>query len=392
MSAEKYKARTCAPDVTTAAILNHNRNTLPSMRMLKALWLLTRTIALSVIVDVGVAAAQTVIVRNAPANAPIEVQMDGGSTRSATADASGDATVQMPLPSGSTEAAVQVFVDRCDPTIRVQLVRRGVPVPPAAAGCQRGDGSGAFLMQAVTTFVVDVEEGGGSVHVRQGPPPRSWLARDGEAAGERRTFQSAPPTGLMLSAGAGLSKDSQAIDTICGTATTCTGDRFSSAVGLGATYWFPRIFGIQASLARRAEAKAQGSGDTYQFDGGVETSILSLSGLAGGSVGAVRLYAQGGINRHRARFTSTQTTQDRTVTVNGVVQTLPGGTQTSQYTTEGWSWLMGGGVEAWVNRVIALYGDAQYAKLRGADTRGGEARTDDSLFVVIAGIRVHLGR
>jgi hypothetical protein len=178
------------------------------MRILKALWLLTRTIALSVIVDVSVAAAQTVIVRSAPPGAPIEIQVDGGRTQSVTADANGDATLSVALPSGSTEAAVQVFVDRCEPVVRVQLVRRGVPIPVAGAGCTRGDISGAYLMRSITTFVVDVDQSGGSVHVRQGPPPRSWLSRGELASGGRETFRWPAANGVTLWAGVGISRDS----------------------------------------------------------------------------------------------------------------------------------------------------------------------------------------
>jgi hypothetical protein len=109
-------------------------------------------------------------------------------------------------------------------------------------------------------------------------------------------------------------------------------------------------------------------------------------------VRAIRLYAQGGIDRHRATFRTTQSADDRTVTINNATQTLAGGTQMLEYTTEGWGWVVGGGLEAWVNRVFGLYADAQYVKLRGSDVTGGEARTNESLLVVTAGIRVHLGR
>jgi len=363
------------------------------MRISKALWLLTRTIALSVIVDVSVATAQTVIVRSVPAGAPIEVQIDGGSTQTATANANGDASIPVPMPSGSTEAAVQVFVDRCDPIVRVQLVRRGVPIPTAAAGCTRGDVSGAYLMRPITTFVVDVDQSGGSVHVRQGPPPRSWLAAGGELGpGDRQTFRSPAPNGVTLWAGAGISRDSPALATLCGDATSCSGDRYTGAIAAGATVWLPRIFGVQATIAKRAQPKVDGSGDGYQFTSTVPTRLLTVSALAGKAIGPTRLYAQGGLNRHHATFSTTQEADSRTVTVNNASQTIGGGTQTVQYTTEGWGWLVGGGFEAWATRFIALYVDGQYVKLRGSDITGGAARTDEPMFLLTGGVRVRIGR
>lgn len=359
--------------------------------MLKPLWLLTRTIALSVIVDVSVVAAQTVIVRSTPPNGTVEVQVDGGAVRSATADANGDVTVPVAVPGGAAETAVQVFVDRCDPIVRVQLVRRGVPLPAPGAGCRRGDIWGAFHMGAVTTFVVDTDTPGSTVHVRQGPPPREWIAR-GDQPAERGRFQSAPPSGFMVWAGAGLARDPKAIDNACGTAAGCSGDRLSGAIGAGATYWFNRFVGAQVSIAKRAQANAAATADTYRFDSTVDTRLTTLAGLAGVSAGPVRLYAQGGANRHRATFSTTQTTNDVSVTVDNVPQTIKGGTQTLQFTTEGWGWMVGGGVEAWATRWVALYADGQYAKLRGADVTGGEGRVDETLLLLTAGVRVRIGR
>jgi hypothetical protein len=361
------------------------------MRILKALWLLTRTIALSVIVDVSVAAAQTVIVRSAPAGAPIEIQIDGGAAQTATADAKGDATFTVGVPGGSPQAAVQVFVDRCEPVIRVQLVRRGVPISVPAAGCRRGDISGAFLMQSITTFVVDMEQGG-AVHVRQGPPPRSWLSGADLAPGEREIFRLPAPAGFAVAAGAGIANDGKVIDTVCGDVTGCSGDRYSVAGAVAASFWFPTIFGVQATLAKRVQAQADGSGASYRFSSTVDTRLTTISVLAGKGIGPTRLYAQGGLNRQRTTVMTTQDTDARTVTVNNVTQTFPAATQTLQYTTEGWGWLLGGGFEAWANRFVGLYVDGQYLKLRGSDVTRGEARTDESLLLMTAGVRLHVGR
>ena len=108
------------------------------MRMLKPWRLLARTIVLSAMFDAGVATAQTVVVRGAQAGAPIEVRVEG-STKSANADSSGDAPFAVGVPGGGSDAAVQVFVDHCDDVVRVQIIRRGIPLPAPDPGCARGE-------------------------------------------------------------------------------------------------------------------------------------------------------------------------------------------------------------------------------------------------------------
>ena len=196
----------------------------------------------------------------------------------------------------------------------------------------------------------------------------------------------------MVSAGAGLSHDSEAIKTLCGNVANCTADNFTGAVGVGATYWIKHSFGVQVGLAKRAQAQAKGSGDTYNFDSTLDTAVFTASGAAGLSAGAIRLYGQAGANRHRATFTTTETTNDATIVIDNVSQTIKGGTQTLQFRTEGWGWQFGGGMEAWATRFIAIYVDGLYLKLHGSDVTGGEAHVDEPMFLMTAGVRVRIGR
>jgi len=360
------------------------------MRMLKAWRLLTRTIALSAMFDVGVATSQTVVVRGAPPGAPIEVRVEG-SAKTANADASGDATFPVGVAGGGSEAGVQVFVDRCGDAVRVQIIRRGIPLPAPDPGCTRGEIWGVFLMRPVTTFLVEVDTPNGAVHVRQGPAPRSWVS-DEQEHGTRVTFETPPPAGLMVSAGAGISHDGDAINTMCGNVAGCTGDNYTGALAVGATYWIKHVFGAQAAYGKRAQARAKGSGSGYSFDSAVDTDILTVSGVAGVSKGAYRIYGEGGANYHRATFSTNQTTKDVSVVVDNVPQTIKGGTQTLKYTTEGWGWQFGAGFEAWATRFIAIYVDGVYSKLQGNDVTGGEAHVDEGMFMITAGVRVRIGR
>ena len=89
---------------------------------------------------------------------------------------------------------------------------------------------------------------------------------------------------------------------------------------------------------------------------------------------------------------TTQTQDPRTVTVDEVVQTIPGGTQTFELKTDGWGWLFGGGLEVWVSPSFAIYGEFDYGALKGSDVSGGEARIDDRLTSALLGLRVHIGK
>jgi hypothetical protein len=348
--------------------------------------------ALSLTVAAAAARGQTVIVTNAPAGSTIELTLNSVAITSATADASGDATLAAGLPPGVEQSDVRFVVDSCGTLLRVQLVNPGASPRSTAAGCTRTEIRDLFVMRRVTTFVIDVMGSAVSVHLRQGPAPREWLTH-GELRGPTgKYFRSPPQTGLVLFAAAGLSTFSKAKATACGDVTACAGGGAASAGAAGAAYWITRSFGGQITFARPATASASGSGGTFRFSSALDSRLVTVAGLAGVPVGAMRLYALAGANRHRAELVTTETIDDVSVVVDDATRTITGGTQRFAHNTEGWSWLVGGGLEAWPTKSLAFYVEVQSARLDAPDIGAVEGRIDDRVLAMVAGVRVRLGR
>jgi hypothetical protein len=338
----------------------------------------------------GRATAQTVIVQGAPAGAAVEVTMNGGAAVSATANSLGDATLAVPATTPS--AVVQIHLDACGSTVRVLVIERGVPVPTAGAGCQRIEGGSNFSMTPATTFVVDIEGTTASVHLRQGPAPREWLRGSGEGGRGARRPWGTPPKGLVLSAGAGLSRFGNTIDAACGDVSSCEKPSFSKGYSFAVDYWITPFVAAEVSYLKPGDVTITGSGTGFHFDSHLQTALGSIVGKAGVPAGPTRVYGFGGLNRHQSTLTTNNTIDNTTVTVNGVTQTVVGGTQTFAQQTEGWNWLAGGGVEAWVTHQFAFYGELTIAKIKGAPISGGEGGIDDRATSVMVGLRFHVGR
>lgn len=340
----------------------------------------------------GAAAAQTVIVRDAPPRSTVEAQLNAQAATAATADANGDATLSVSLPVDVNETTVRAFVDLCGSVVRVLLVESGLAPPPQAPGCQRKEAVGRIMaMRRVTTFVVDLAGSEPSVHLRQGPAPAEWLRRGANAEGVSR-FAGSAPTGLLLFGGGGLTTFSNLEQVACGTASSCVGDSLGRTVAAGAAFWIARFVGAQASYVKPASLTTTGGGGNFRFNSDLDVDMVTAAGNVGGSIGRVRIYGQGGLNHHRATFKTTETVDDATVTIDGVTQTIKGGTQTLELKTAGWGWLIGGGVEIWMTRAVALYAEGSQARLKGAALGGGEGRMDDHATSLVFGARVRIGR
>jgi len=106
--------------------------------------------AFAVTICASTAAAQTVIVRNAPPSAKVEVQVNTGAVASAAADADGNVGVAVDFGSRADEIDVGFFVDVCTDAVRIQLMSPGVQPAPAAAGCTRNEVWGVFVMRRMT--------------------------------------------------------------------------------------------------------------------------------------------------------------------------------------------------------------------------------------------------
>jgi opacity protein-like surface antigen len=347
-------------------------------------------VAMAATFGVRSAIAQTVVVRNAQPGSTIELQLNTEAPKSTPAGPTGDATIAVPLSTGTDQIDVRFFVDMCGAVLRVQMMSPGVQPGAPAAGCNRTEVSGVFVMRRVTTFVVDIEGALVSVHLTQGPAPPDWLGQSSETA--RKYFLTTPPRGFLLFVGGSLATIGNMANASCGSVSACTSDGFNLGAATGAALWVTRYFGAQATLAKPTNATANGSGDTFRFGSTFETRVFTLAGMAGVPAGPVRIYGLGGATWHRAKFITTETINDQTVVVDNVSQTIPGGTAIFEHRTEGWSWLVGGGIEAWMTKWVAIYAEFQHAKLKGAETGTSEGGIDDRLRFISAGARVRLGR
>ncbi len=323
------------------------------------------------------ASAQTVIVTNAPAGGTIDVTFNTERVGTATADANGTGTVTFALPAGSTEADVRVATERCGDNRRVLLVERGAQGPPPTGPCDRRDFPDVFVVQPITTFVVDFTNAVPNVHLRQGAVPPSWLTDKGGATGHGSRLPPAPK-GLLVSAGIGPADASGWNDVACGTNTTaCASTGVTRAFAGTVSFWLTPNIGAEATYLKPSDLSASGNGTDYTFSSTRTTDVALVGGTVGGAIGGVRLYGHGGGSYHRATLSTSET-------ITGF------GTQNLELKTAGWSWYAGGGVEVWLKSFVAIYVDATVVQLRGGAVGGRDGSMDEELVVATVGARIHL--
>src|SRR5512142_973909 len=110
--------------------------------------------ALSVSAGMGVATAQTVIVKNAPSGLAIQLVLNSATVGTARADTSGNATIAAKLPA-TIDTDVHIFVDLCGTSRRILFIERGLQPQGAAPGCDRREIVGWFLLRPITSMLVD---------------------------------------------------------------------------------------------------------------------------------------------------------------------------------------------------------------------------------------------
>lgn len=349
--------------------------------------------AFFVIVAVGSATAQTVIVTKAPPGAAIQLGLDTATVATATADATGLATLSVDLAAhgGKTETDVRIFVDLCDKARRITLVEAGYQPPVPGPGCTRREIFGVFYLRNITTLVVNASEGSQAVWLRQGPAPLHWLGNE-VAGGSAEPTGSALliPNGMVFFGGGGIAKYGTAVSISCGVGTQCAGKDVRLAGRFGADYWFGPHLAVSGSYLRPGNALTAGSGSGYTFGSSLSPNIAVVTAKVGVSVRRIRVYGEAGMDYTWATLTTNETIPDQVVTVNGTAQTITGGTQTITFKTSGLGWVIGGGAEFWMKRSLALYAEFGRAALRGTPVGGGEGRLDDSLVYAVAGFRLHL--
>lgn len=344
--------------------------------------------ALLVIVAAGVD-AQTVVVKNAPAGTPIELRWNSQPVGSATAGADGLATVAFPAGKlDRPETDARVFVDVCDAARHITLVERALQPAPPEAGCVRTEAGQFVLLQPMTSLLIDLAPAAPTLWVRQGPVPPTWLLNV-EAAPAERPRRPAPK-GIILFADGGFTEFGKFSASACGTL-NCDAKTFRRGFGVGAAIWPSQYFGLEGGFHKSANATVSGDEAAYSYDSTLDAQVITAAALVGIPVGRMRFYGRGGTTHHRATTRTTQRIEPRTITIGGVQQTVPGGTQEYELRTAGWGWIFGGGLEGWLSRSFALYGEANYGSLKGGARDDGEGELDERITALKFGIRIRLG-
>jgi len=342
-------------------------------------WRLVATTAAVMIGMAGVASAQTVYVRNAPAGTGVEILVNAASAGKGDVDATGEAKVAFTLPDGKPEMDANVYVDTCDGgKLRKVLVSdRARQPPPPAEGCDRREIPGVYWVRPVNTIVVDVG----------GPAPSLLLVRGsytppkpGTEGSSDEEHPSKPlPTGLLMFAGGAYTNYRDAGILFCGN-TPCTPKTTGFTYTFGVDVWITRFVGVEGTYLHPHQVSASGGDGTFTFKTTMDSDVWTVAGKLGAQAGVVRLYGKGGLNYHQA---TTKT-----------AETIDNLSQTFEHKTTGWSWLFGGGMEAWMGQRqrMAIFADAGIMRIKGKAEGGGEAKIDDRLKYVTVGLKLRLSR
>ena len=356
---------------------------------MRATWRPLVAAAVVIVVWAAAAAAQTVIVTKAPPGATVELVVNSGLAGTATADASGQATLPftVPLRDGKTESDTYVFVEYCDKLRRVILIEPGMQGFQGGE-CVRREVAGVYVVRKVTTMVVDVSEAAPAVLLRQGPAPPAWLT---DEVDRPRTGKpaNAPSRGLYGFVGGGISSFLNPVTVACGNE-DCAGSTKPGTFTVGATFWLTPYAAIEGSYLKPASIRLTAESDSYGFVSTLETDLLTMVGKFGVPLAYLRPYGFGGLTFSRASWVTNQTMVDRTITIDDVETVIPGGTQTFRLYTQGWTWIVGGGVEVPVSKRVSIYGEGGRAGIKGDDRQNGEGTIDDRALYIVGGIRIRI--
>ena len=259
------------------------------------------------------------------------------------------------------------------------------------AGCTRKNQWGVFITHPTTTFVVQMNGTDSNVYVSQGPPPREWLVRGDETLAGKIHWDE-PRKGLILSAGTGYMWFLHTVGRSCGNLTDCERTNFPGGFTAAADFWFTSHFAAHTAVLRPVDQIIEGGGTGFTFDSRQQTRVVIIGGKAGVRAGAARIYGTAGFNHYESTFTTHETVNDQTLTVDGVATVLKGTSQTVGAKTSGWNWVFGGGVEAWFSKWLGIYMELERAKLKGEQAASVEGAVTDQLTTILGGVRVRLGR
>jgi hypothetical protein len=345
--------------------------------------------ALLVLICATAASAQTVAVIKAPAGSTVEVVFNSTKVGSAIADARGGATIDTnKLSEANQQLSVRLAVDLCQNAVRVQMIDAGVMTPPEG-GCTRREIAGLYVMRRITTFVIDVGEKSPTVWVAQGPAPKPWLDPNAPVGSEARGY-GVLPKGLVLGGGGGLTHFSNAVSASCGNVTDCSRTTGQWGLNAAATVWLTTWLGAEVGMLNPLDLKVSGSGTGYRFQTTLETRMLTIVGKVAASGGPARVYGFAGLNYHWITSNTAETIDPSTITVNGTTVPVPGGTQNYGVSAPGWGWHFGGGLELWIKKRFAIFGEGGWIPLKENNEFGGEAKIDDRVIYIIGGVRIHV--
>jgi hypothetical protein len=336
--------------------------------------------ALYVVLGTSIASAQTVILRHVLPGSALELVVNATQAGTAKADAAGNAIVT--TNSLDREMEGNVWLDTCDDVHRVILVRPGAPLIPAG-GCRRTQIAGLYLLQRITSIVID-SSNTGSLLIRQGRAYDAWLvdARPQVAkAGEGKETQTAgaseplPPVAALTAFGvAGLGTTMHFEEQSCGTLDCTRTSPIQYGAGVG--YWFNDFFGVEGRYGYLGKLTVAAKETGYEFSTTREGSFVALAGRAGLRKGRFRPFGRAGLSLDRATVTTTQTVGEST--------------QIIQMRARGWAPVYGGGLEIWLKPRLGLYFDGQYVGLKGKDEHDSGIEVDDKLLTAQAGVTIRL--
>lgn len=340
------------------------------------LWrLLVMAAALDMTAGAAIAAAQTVMVRNAPPGTAVEVLLNDAVVGTETTGADGVVTLDLKMPEPG-EMDANVYVDVCEKSRRVLVVDRNKRPPSQPAGCDRREVSGLFLVRRINTLVVDVGAPQPSMLLVKGSytPPKPVVEGQEEAPAERRPS----PTGLSLFAAGGLGKFRDAFLIACGNAPGCDGSDGGLAYSFGGTFWFTRWLAAEGGYLKTRRTSVTGGDDTFKFDSTFDVDLFPVVAKVGVPAGPFRPYGFFGTAYHQSTLTSSET--------------IDTATQTFGQRTHGWGMIYGGGAEGWITPKVAIFGEVSLTKVKGSAEDGGEGFVDDRLRFFGFGVRIRLSR
>jgi hypothetical protein len=211
---------------------------------------------------------------------------------------------------------------------------------------------------------VNVSEAAPSVLVRQGKAPVSWLTEEADRPpAPRRDF--ANSRGLYGFGAGGIGAYSGVTAVACGTE-PCGGSAKAGVFSAGATFWYKPWLGFEASWLKPLDIRLTGGSTADEWATTLNTDILTAVGKVGVPLSIMRFYGSGGLTFARSHWQTKQTIKDQSVTIDGVEVIYPGGTQTFNLFTQGWSWTAGGGLEIPFGKRGLFFGEAGLANVRRA--------------------------